>query len=146
MKRSLLLAISALALTATSQQLIAAKSETAAPQERAAPAAERQRAAPARQLQRAPVQRQGAQFFSVKQLYRFAGWRLRWWQCGRRWFRRSDFLRFVLALVSVLAARLQRIISRGPGWALLAVPNTGTCFRSGLMRLLDLPLTLLEAR
>ncbi len=61
MKRSLLLAISALALTATSQQLIAAESETAAPQERAAPAAERQRAAPARQLQRAPVQRQGAQ-------------------------------------------------------------------------------------
>ncbi len=60
MKRSLLLAISALALTATSQQLIAAESETAAPQERAAPAAERQRAAPARQLQRAPAQRQAA--------------------------------------------------------------------------------------
>ena len=37
MKRGLLLAISALALTATSQQLFAAELETAAPQERADP-------------------------------------------------------------------------------------------------------------
>jgi len=59
MKRGLILAISALALTATSRQLIAAESETAAPLERAAPA--RERLAPVRQLQRAPVQRQAAQ-------------------------------------------------------------------------------------
>jgi hypothetical protein len=48
MKRSLLLAISVLALTAVSQPLFAAEAETPAPRERAAPARERQ-AAPARQ-------------------------------------------------------------------------------------------------
>jgi hypothetical protein len=62
MKRSLLLAIGVLALTATSQQIFAAESETAAPQERAAPAADRERApARQRQLQRAPAQRQAPQ-------------------------------------------------------------------------------------
>jgi hypothetical protein len=56
MKRSLLLAVSVLALTAVSKPLFAAEVETPAPSERAAPAAERapaqeRRAGPARQRQ-----------------------------------------------------------------------------------------------
>ena len=62
MKRSLLLAISALALTATSQQLIAAESETAAPQERAPRRGTPARTRPARAVsQRAAPQRPAAQ-------------------------------------------------------------------------------------
>jgi opacity protein-like surface antigen len=52
MKRSLVLAVSVLALTAVSKPLFAAEAETPAPSERAAPAAERtERARPARQRQ-----------------------------------------------------------------------------------------------
>jgi hypothetical protein len=65
MKRSLVLAVSVLALTAVSKPLFAAEAETPAPSERAAPAAERtERARPARERQAARTtggQQQGSQ-------------------------------------------------------------------------------------
>ncbi len=60
MKRTVALAIGVLALTAASQPLFAAETETAAPRERAAPA-QRRAAPPARQPQRAAPQQQAAQ-------------------------------------------------------------------------------------
>ena len=65
MKRTAVLAIGALALSAASQPLFAAEGETAAPRERAAPAAERappaaRRTQPARVQQRAAPQQQAA--------------------------------------------------------------------------------------
>jgi opacity protein-like surface antigen len=66
MKRRFLFAVSVLALSAGSQQLLAAEAETPAPPEKAAPAAERpapaeERRAPARERRAQPVQQRAAQ-------------------------------------------------------------------------------------